>query len=80
MQQHLDPRCSSFAQPLTMQPCGHDPSIVDDNSIARPQIIRQITDVAMLYFAIAVDYHHSRAVPRRGGAQSDAVLRQFEVE
>ena len=80
MQQNFDSGRTGLAQPLAVKPCRDHLGVVDQDRIARPQILRQIGDTAMFDAPVAMDHHQAGAVARHGGPQGNLRLRQFKIE
>ena len=82
MQQNLNFGPPTGSQTMAREAGGNDARIIDDEDIARPKHVRQISDRAILESLLGSRAHdeHARRIARRRGPQRNAFGRQIEIE
>ena len=74
-------KCFLSALDVTVDSCGDDLGIVDDEHIARVYVIEDIVEVLMLYGVFSsVEQHETAMVPLLCGVLCDKLLRQIVVK
>ncbi len=80
MQRGLDGDHGPVPLAHAVQPRRDHLGVVEHQGVARTQEIGQIADSAVLKHPVRPDHQHPRRIPRFGGTQGDAVVRQIEIK
>ena len=66
---------------MTQQPGRKDTGVVEDQTVAGPQIVRQIVEVAMYPCAgILVQHQQAGGIPPGNGGLGDKLLGEFKIK
>ncbi len=80
MQRDADARRDALAHPLAEQLGGDDAGVVENERIARPEQVGQLTDDVILRRRARLHDEQACRVARAGRPERDALIRKIEIE
>ena len=72
---------SAAGEPMTQQPGRENTGVIEDQTVAGPQIVRQIVEVAMHPCAgILIQHQQAGGIPPGDGGLGDKLLGEFKIK